>query len=285
VSYGVNRAKKRTTRRKKRPRSNGRAQAAAKRKGRATSTKRATSARPARRKRAASSRTKARRSKSTGARRTTSKSSRTKKPKAPRLYTRYDPETGQKVRVPVDSYEYANWVSRKPSKKKQQRAALVSNPVGTVGTIALLAGRKAIERAGERAGRQALQRAAKWAPEAYAAAQAAGGATVVAAVSAAALVGGAIYAMGKLAEMHNVALGERANRITAAFAKTQDDVIAQATGRRPRSDAERAHLWQSVPSDLRTKLVKGYKDAIAKVYAFQPIQGTIRPSQQIPYGR
>ena len=45
---------------------------------------------------------------------------RSKKPaaKKAKLYTRYDPTTGQKVRVTNDTFEYRYWPSRKPSKRK-----------------------------------------------------------------------------------------------------------------------------------------------------------------------
>jgi hypothetical protein len=256
VSYGVNRAKPKT-RRKKRRASNGPARSAGKSKRRGTRTKSAGRARST--------------AKATRRKRTTTPK-RKSKPKKAKLYTRYDPETGQKVRVTADSYEYTAWLSRKPSKKKQTRAALKSDPVGTLGILGATAGKKAVERAGERAASGAL-RAGRG--RLVAAATALATSSTVGALAAAGAVGAAIYAMGKLAEAYTVSLGERANQISRQFVATQQQVIKQYGGSR----------WEDVPADLRNKLVNGYKAAIQKVYAFQPIQGTVRPSQQIPYGR
>jgi len=208
VSYGVNRARKRPTRRKKRQSSSGRARAAAKGRSRATSTRRGTSARRAPKR---SARKAARRKSPSTRKRTTSKSKR----KA-RLYTRYDPETGQKVRVPSDSYEYGAWLSRKPSKKKQTRQALVNDPVGTLGMLGATAGKKAVERAGERAGRSVLS-------SARAAGLGAIGLTaagVGAAATSAAILAAGYHVMSKVAAANTVKLGDRINAISNRYIET-----------------------------------------------------------------
>lgn len=188
-----------------------------------------------------------------------------------RTYTRYDPETGAKVKVTADSYEYSAWLSRKPSKKRIQRAALVASPVATLGTIGAAAGKKAIERAGERAASSALRSGRS---SLATAATAAAGSATAAGLAAAAVIGAAIYGMGRIAEAHDVALGERANGISRQFVQTQAAVMKNY----------RAGRWEDVPLDVRTKLVNGYKAAIAKVYSGIHT-GVIAPSRQIPYGR
>jgi hypothetical protein len=203
-----------------------------------------------------------------------------KKPaaKKAKLYTRYDPTTGQKVRVTADTFEYSTWPSRKPSKKKIQREALKSDPLGTVGMLGAAAGKKAVERAGEKAGRDVLRSVSKSVGIAGAATAGRGAivASVAPAVAAAGLIGAALYAMGRLGQARNVAAGERANQISRTFAAAQQDTM-KAVG---------ASRWEDVPLDLRTKLVNGYKKEIQNVYSTAiPLAGTIRPSQALPYGR
>lgn len=259
MSYGVNRAKKkRTTRRKKSPPSRGRVRSAAKSKSRAASTK------------------SARRARSTKPKRKSTRKAAPKKKAASakaKLFTRYDPTTGQKVRVTADTFEYQSWPSRKPSKKAIGRAALVANPVGTLGILGAAAGTKAAEKAGERLARDVLTKGRTAAAQTVLRiAPAAAGLGVAAAAIGA--VGAAIYAMGKIAERHDVALGERANAISRAFVTTQQSVIKQLN----------VASWAEVPADVQKKLVDGYKASIAKVYSGVHT-GVFAPSQQIPYGR
>jgi len=270
VSYGVNRSKKKTTTRRRVSRaSTGRARSAAKSKRAGTRTKsggRARStAKVAAKKRSTTRSTKKK------------KSAPRKKPSAKkaRLYTRYDPTTGQKVRVTSDTFEYQQWPSRKPSKKKIAREALKTDPVGTLGMLGATAGKRAAERAGERAVSTALRsgRGAIATTVLGTASSLAASSTAVA-LAAAGAVGAAIFAMGEIAKRYDVALGERANQISRQFVVTQQQVIKQYGGSR----------WEDVPLDIRTKLVNGYKAAIAKVYSGVHT-GVFAPSQQIPYGR
>lgn len=198
-----------------------------------------------------------------------------KKPKKAKLYTRYDPETGQKVRVTGDSFEFAEWPSRKPTKKKLQRESLKRDPLGTGAQLVAEAVKKSAGRAVEReTGKVARRIGGSAALAAGASSARAVAAAVAPAVAAAAVIGGALYAMGRIAQAHNVALGEKANRISREFVSAQQSVQKQL----------RVARWEDVPSDIRTKLVNGYKKQIADLYAsYRP--GSIAPSQQLPYGR
>lgn len=260
MSYGVNRSRKKasTTRRKKRRASSGPARSAGKSKRRGTKTKSAGRARST--------------AKATKRKRTSSPKRKKKtSAKKAKLYTRYDPTTGQKVRVTADTFEYQQWPSRKPTKKKLQREALKTDPVGTLGILGATAGKKGLERAGERAASSVL-RTGRGAIATALTAAATSSATV--ALAAAGAVGAAIFAMGELAKRHDVQLGDRANAISRQFVATQQQVIKQYGGSR----------WEDVPLDIRTKLVNGYKAAIQTVYSGVHT-GVFAPSQQIPYGR
>lgn len=209
--------------------------------------------------------------------RTTKKKATKKKATKERLYTRYDPETGQKVRVTKDTFEYEEWPSRKPSKKKIQRAALKADPIGVGSQVVTEAIKKSAARTVERETGKLTRKAAGSVAVGSAAATArATVAAVAPAIAAASIVGGALYAMGRIAQLRNVAAGERANRVSREFVATQQAVMKQL----------RVSKWEDVPSDVRTKLVNGYKKAITEVYSTAvPLAGTIRPSQAIPYGR
>lgn len=202
-----------------------------------------------------------------------------KKPKAKKakLYTRYDPETGQKVRVTNDTFEYAEWPSRKPTKKKLQRESLKRDPIGTSAQVITEAVKKSAARTVEReTGKVARRVGGSAAVGAGATAARASAAAIAPAVGAAAVIGAALYAMGRIGELRNVAAGERANKISREFVAAQQNVMKQFGVSR----------WDDVPADLRTKLVNGYKKKISEVYSTTvPLAGTIRPSQSLPYGR
>lgn len=256
MSYGVNRTRKKrsTTRRKKRQRSSGRARAAAKTRSRGTSRRRVSSARRAPKRSAARRTSKSKRKRS---------ATRSASAKKARLYTRYDPEVGTKVRVTSDSWEFANWPSRKPSKKRLQRESLKRDPLGTLGTIGTTAGKKAIERAGETAARTALRAAgipAILAGARGAVATAAGGVTVAgvaAAASVAAILAAGYAVMSHIAASGTVALGDRLNTISTRFVETQRQLIRAAGVR----------TWEQVPAAVRTKAVADYKRAISTASA------------------
>lgn len=193
------------------------------------------------------------------------------------MYTRYDPETGQKVRVTKDTFEYAEWPSRKPTKKKLQRESLKRDPIGTSSQMVAEAVKKSAARTVERETGKVTRRIAGSGVAAAAASTArATVAAVAPAIAAASVIGGALYAMGKIGQLRNVAAGERANRISREFVSAQQTVMKQL----------RVSSWDQVPADIRNKLVAGYKKAIADTYAtVVPLAGTIRPSQTLPYGR
>lgn len=251
MSYGVNRAKKRTTRRRpSRGASAGRARAAGKSKRRGTSTKRATSAR-----RAASGRTRRKAPRRTAARaasgrKRTTKSARKPRAKKAKLYTRYDPETGAKVRVYADSFEYANWLSRKPSKKRTARAALLADPLGTTATAAQKAAIRAGERIAEHTATRVLRTYAKpLVGAALGAAAELGGATLVAAVlPVAAALGGALLAFSSRP-------GAEENQLSVQFVQAQNKLIQESGGK----------TWMDVPESARTRLLNDYKAGLQRI--------------------
>jgi hypothetical protein len=181
------------------------------------------------------------------------------------------------VRVTKDTFEYEEWPSRKPSKKKIQRAALKADPIGTGAQVVTEAVKKSAARTVEReTGRLTRSVAGSALATGAIASGRAAAAAAAPAIAAAALVGGALYAMGRIQQLRNVAAGERANRVSREFVAAQQAVMKQL----------RVARWEDVPSDIRTKLVNGYKKAITEVYSSAvPLAGTIRPSQSIPYGR
>lgn len=238
MTYGVNRAKRAKPRRKLRRPSSGRARAAGRARSHATSTKRGSSARRARK---------------PTAKRRAKKARKAPRAKKARLYTRYDPTTGQKVRVTADAMEYASWPSRKPSKKRLQREALLTNPVGTLGVLGAAAGRKALERAGETAARTTLRTARAAGVGALGLSTAGLGA---AAASAAILAAGYVV-MDRVARAGTLEVGFRLNAISTRFVETQRQLMR----------THRVSRWEEVPQSERTKALGDYKRAIATASA------------------
>lgn len=236
MSYGVNRSKKKTTtRRKKRRASSGPARSVGKSKRRGTRTKSVRRARStAKRPRKSSAKSRQRKS----------------RPKKARLYTRYDPETGQKVRVTSDSYEYANWVSRKPSKKKQMRAALKADPLGTIGVVGLAAGTRAAEKLAERGVRAAVRKyGVQGAVVAGETAAALGYGTVaLAALPVAAALGGILLAYASKP-------GSEENALSLQFVDAQRKLV-QESG---------VKTWLEVPEAARTRLLNDYKAGLSRI--------------------
>jgi hypothetical protein len=207
--------------------------------------------------------------------RTKGRASGRKKAKKARLYTRYDPTTGQKVRVYADSFEYASWPSRKPSKKKLAREAFKTDPFGTTGTIAQTAAKRSIERLGEHTATRVLRTARTGAvPAALAGARALAPLAIPLAVAAGTVAAG-IAGFVAISRAERRLAADRINEISRAFVATQKQVEQQLG----------VSSWQQVPSDLRAKLVKGYTDAIHEVSAGIYHAGSLQPSKQIPYGR
>lgn len=203
------------------------------------------------------------RRKSSGRRGSTKKATRSARPKAAkrgkkqRLYTRYDPETGQKVRVPNTAMEYFDWPSRKPTKKKIARAALKADPVGVGAQLASTAAKKAVERSVERASSRVLRAATPVAVgvggsvlrSAGAAAAALPPLGVVGALAAAGILGG--WLMDKATD----SVGDKINRISLAFVAAQQELMKR-TG---------VTKWGDVPVAPRTKLLNEYKAALNHV--------------------
>jgi hypothetical protein len=207
--------------------------------------------------------------------RTRGRASGRKKAKKEKLYTRYDPTTGQKVRVTKDSFEYAEWPSRKPSKKKLAREAFKTDPFGTTGTIAQTAAKRSIERLGEHTATRVLRTARTGAlPAALAGARTLAPFAAPLAVAAATI--GAAIALWKHQQTYEYrTAGEAINQVSREFAATQKQVMEQL----------RVRSWDQVPAEQRNKLVNGYKAKIAEISSSIYHAGSLRPSQQIPYGR
>ena len=170
--------------------------------------------------------------------------------KKARLYTRYDPTTGQKVRVTRDSYEYANWVSRKPSKKKLQRELLKSDPIGALGQAGVIAGTRAAERIGTSVGRTVARRVGTGAlaTAAATAAELGFGGVALAALPVAAAIGGALL-------YYSTQPGADENQLSVQFVAAQKTLIQESGVKR----------WQDVPQAARDRLLNDYKTALARI--------------------
>jgi hypothetical protein len=158
------------------------------------------------------------------------------------------------VRVTADTFEYADWPSRKPSKKKIQREAIKSDPIGTLGAAGVAAGRKAAERAAESTAKAALRATGVPAILAGARGAVAGSALPLAAAAASAGILAAGYVvMDRVAKTQALKLGDRVNAISSRFVQTQA-ALQKTYG---------VTHWQDVPSDQRNKAVSDYKRALA----------------------
>lgn len=233
MSYGVNKWASQSTR----ARSAGKRKKSARRTGKKSS-------------RSSAPRVKKKRARSAKKRAPAKRVARKRAAKKERLYTRYDPETGQKVRVTKDAFEYSEWPSRKPSKKKIQRAALKADPLGTSSQVLSDAAKRATERTIDRTGVRVARNIST----------AALGAGTTTALRAAAGVAGAVgailaagyYVSDQIAKNQRMKLGDRLNAISARFVQTQAELV-KVFGR----------TWDDVPPDVRTRAVNEYKRAIA----------------------
>lgn len=183
---------------------------------------------------------------------------RTKKAaaKKAKLYTRYDPTTGQKVRVTNDTFEYRDWPSRKPSKKKIAREAFKSDPLGTTGSITQQAAKRSIEKLGEHTATKLARGARTTAVPAIVAA----GRALAPFAGIAGLTGAAIALVllqNRSVADARLALGERINKLSLAFAAAQKTMAAEY----------RVAHFGDVPSEARNRLLQGYKDALNKLSA------------------
>lgn len=183
-------------------------------------------------------------------RRRSTRSARKPRAKKAKLYTRYDPETGAKVRVYADSFEYANWLSRKPSKKRTARAALLADPLGTTATAAQKAAIRAGERIAEHTATRVLRTYAKpLVGAALEGAAALGGATLVAAtLPVAAALGAALLAFSSKP-------GVEENQLSVQFVAAQNKLIQESGGK----------TWMDVPESARTRLLSDYKAGLTRI--------------------
>jgi hypothetical protein len=132
------------------------------------------------------------------------------------------------------------------------------------------AGKKAVERAGERAGRSVLT-AAKTAGLGVLGVSAAG---VGAAATSAAILAAGYVVMDHVAKSNTVKLGDKLNAISLRFVETQRQLI----------QAYRARSWDGVPQAVRDKALRDYKQAIsttsaqARGYAnvTRPVEGSYK---------
>lgn len=181
------------------------------------------------------------------------------KAKKERLYTRYDPETGQKVRVTKDTFEYEEWPSRKPSKKKIQRESLKRDPVGTVGQVAVTAGKRSAERIVERSARDVLRATGASGALATAGAVARTAVRAVAVPAAAAGIGLSLaISLGEaLKGQARVRTGDAINKLSRQFVANQA-ALMRVTG---------ARSWDGVPKEARDRLLRDYRSAVATAAA------------------
>lgn len=149
----------------------------------------------------------------------------------------------------ADSFEYRDWPSRKPSKKKLAREAFKQDPLGTTGTVLQQAGKRSVERLGEHAATRVLRTARAGVGGALLGA----GKTVAAATGVGTILAAGFLVADTIARNERLKLGDRLNAISLRFAETQRS-IEQAFGTR---------TWSNVPADVRSKAVRDYKDAIA----------------------
>lgn len=160
------------------------------------------------------------------------------------------------MRVTADTFEYADWPSRKPSRKKLQRESLKRDPIGTLAQVGTLAGKRAVERAGERAGRSVLRTLGVSGASVATLAKGATAALGTAAAAAAILAAGYVVS-DKIARTQRVKLGDRLNAISSRFVVTQRELEKHYGTTK----------WEGVPADVRARAVREYKAAIATATA------------------
>jgi hypothetical protein len=167
--------------------------------------------------------------------------------------------------VTADDPRYSEWSNRKPSKRKKLQEKILSAPGTYVREraqhVAEGAAAAAVGRTGKALAPAALAGARALAPYALPLAAAAG------------TVAAAVVAWREIARQERILAGDRINQISRQFVATQQEVMRQY----------RVSSWAQVPSDVRNKLLNGYKAAIADVQVYHA--GSLQPSKQIPYGR
>jgi hypothetical protein len=154
------------------------------------------------------------------------------------------------VRVTSDTFEYKLWPSRKPSKKKIQREALKSDPLGTLSQVGVIAGTRAAERVGTQVGRSVLRKVgAGGVATALSVASSVGVGTAIAlALPVAAALGGALY-------YFSLQPGADENALSLKFVEAQKKLV-QESG---------VKSWIDVPERARTQLLNDYKRGLQRI--------------------
>ena len=169
---------------------------------------------------------------------------------------RYDPVTGQKVKVTADDPRFDEWSNRKPSKRSKLAKKIRERPGEYIAERAT----KVLE-ARTRVAATSLGRVvARSAPAALA---------LGAAAASAAILAAGYVVMDKVARSRGIALGERANDISRKFTATQAAIMR----------AFNAGSWSQVPQDVRDKATNDYKRALGTLYA--QAQGSALVGQRV----
>jgi hypothetical protein len=160
------------------------------------------------------------------------------------------------VRVTSDTFEYRDWPSRKPSKKKIAREAFKTDPLGTTGSITQQAAKRTIEKLGEHTATKIARGARTTAiPAAVAVARSLAPFAGIAGLTAAAI--GLVLLQNKSVSDARLALGEKINKLSLAFVAAQKQMAAEY----------RVAHFGDVPAEARSRLLAGYKDALNKLSA------------------
>lgn len=203
------------------------------------------------------------------------RAAKAKKPKAPKTYKRYDPVTGALAKVTKDDPRYDEWRTTKGTVASRKKKLLKEDPLEYAQTFGVSAVKKRAERAVSTTVSKAARKVSAPVGAALAPTLARLAPFAIPAVITAGTVAAGVAAYMALARNERKSAGERINEISREFAEHQAEVVKQL----------RVANWQAVPAELRTKLVNGYKAAITEVASGIYQQGSLRPSQQIPYGR
>jgi hypothetical protein len=156
--------------------------------------------------------------------------------------------------VTSDTFEYRDWPSRKPSKKKIAREAFKSDPLGTTGSITQQAAKRSIEKLGEHTATRLARGVRTTAvPAALAGARALAPFAGIAGLTAAAI--GLVLLQNKSVSDARLALGEKVNKLSLAFVAAQKQMAAEY----------RVEHFGDVPAEARTRLLNGYKDALTRL--------------------
>lgn len=166
------------------------------------------------------------------------------------------------MRVTADTFEYADWPSRKPSKKKLQRESLKRDPLGTVGQVGVTTAKRAAEKSAERVARDVTRAVSRSVGVGGILAGARAASVGVAVAAAPAAIAGAgltlAIALGTaLKNQARVRTGDAINKLSLQFVENQKALMR----------ATRAPTWNDVPREARARLLRDYKSAVATAAA------------------